>query len=50
MAGGLKFCLLKLGDHINKEMASQTKHTMSHSCILVKRLKKCSQKDILVLL
>jgi len=49
MASDLKFCLLKLGGHINKEIASQTKHTMSHSCILVKRLKKRIQKDILVL-
>jgi len=50
MAGGLKIYLLKLGDHINKGMVRQIKNTISHSCILVKRLEKCSQKDILVLL
>jgi hypothetical protein len=50
MAGGLEFCLLKLGDHINKGMVSQIKNTISHSCILLKSLKKRTQKDILFLL
>lgn len=39
-----------MGGHINKEMVSQIQYTITHSCILVRKLKKSSQTDILILL